>query len=262
MITHDERTHWHAKGWVAFESLLPSNEREGLDSWVAAVARDPGDGDRRLHYREATAQGSRLCRTERFLEDHDELRNLITGPQLSGIAAALLEDGATLYKEKINYKNPGGAGYAAHQDAMAYAFVNHHVTCLIAVDPMTPDNGCLEFASGRYDRLLETDDRGCVHPALADALSWEPVPLPVGGVVFFSSLVPHRSGENRSDQPRRALYLTYNAGSEGDLRSNYYDERSRTMAAAAQGGAGGTDSLRISTIGHFQGRPAKEGGQS
>ena len=37
-----------------------------------------------------------------------------------------------LYEEKVNHEAPGGAGYAPHQDARAYRFVDRHVcpTCM------------------------------------------------------------------------------------------------------------------------------------
>ena len=49
-------------------------------------------------------------------------------------ASALLVEQAVLYKEKINYKLVGGAGYAPHQDAPAYPFIATHVSCMVAVD--------------------------------------------------------------------------------------------------------------------------------
>ena len=37
--------------------------------------------------------------------------------------------------------------------------------------------------------------------------------------------MPHRSGDNRSDGPRRALYITWNRASEGDRRADYYTRK-------------------------------------
>ena len=182
----------------------------------------PTAAARRSHRYETVDQRATLCRTEDFRDDHKALKALMTGPALTEIAAALLGDDAVLFKELINYKQPGGAGFAAHQDA-ADPIAARRVVCLVAVDPMTPKNGCLEFASGRHDRLLETDDTGCILPNVAKSLDWEAVPLPVGGVVFFSTMTPHRSAPNSSTWPRRALYLTYGA------RSARYRLRSRDL---------------------------------
>ena len=65
-----------------------------------------------------------------------------------------------LFKEKINYKQPGGGGFAPHQDATAYRFVDHHISCMVPLDPATPASGCLYVAPGYAAGRLSTDERG------------------------------------------------------------------------------------------------------
>ena len=50
-----------------------------------------------------------LCRTENFLPYHEGVRNLIHG-KLSKVMSDLFREEAVLFKEKINYKQPGGGG--------------------------------------------------------------------------------------------------------------------------------------------------------
>ena len=66
--------------------------------------------------------------------------------------------------------------------------------------------------------------------------------------MWFHSHTPHRSGPNTSPTSRRALYLTYNAASLGDLHEAYYRDKRAALSAAD---AGATQ--RISLIGHFRG---------
>ena len=255
-VTLQQRQDWNRDGWLVLNDLLPALARAKLDAWVSAISRPGGRRDHRLHYFERTSEGCVLCRTERYLDDHPQLRRLITTGLLPDVAGELIGERAVIYKEKINYKQPGGAGFRAHQDATAYAFIRHHVTCLVAVDAMTIDNGCLEFAPHGTPALLAEDGDGCIAADMAARLDWRAVEIPAGGVVFFGSHTPHRSGPNRSTTPRRALYLTYNAQSEGARRDEYYDERDRLLAQRVRS-VGSAD--RISTIGHFEGRPADEG---
>ena len=49
--------------------------------------------------------------------------------------------------------------------------------------------------------------------------------LAPGDVMFFDSLVPHRSGPNTTPLARRALYITYNRVSAGDQRGRYYRDK-------------------------------------
>ena len=76
-----------------------------------------------------------------------------------------------------------------------------------------------------------------------------------GDVVYFDSYAPHRSGTNRSSRPRRALYLTYNAASAGDLRDTYYADKARELAREGATFAG--ERVRISISDDFLGRPVE-----
>jgi hypothetical protein len=242
--------HFARHGWLLGPSPAAAAD---LVRWVEEVAAWPDDGGPWLHHRELTDHGPQLCRTENFVPFHAELRGLLTTGALVDTASALLGQPAVLYKEKVNYKLPGGAGYAPHQDAPAYRFVQTHVSCMVAVDDALLDNGCLEVASGLHHDLLPTDDVGCIRADVAAGLDWAPVEVRAGDVLWFHSRTPHRSGPNPGPQPRRALYPTYNARSEGDLRAAYYEQKQRELAAAPVGGA----RVPVSLIGDFQGRPVR-----
>lgn len=234
---------FHAQGWVLTPTLGPDEVAE-LAGWIDEVAAWSDDGEW-MHHRELTDHGPALCRTENFTPFHPGLKALLTtGPMLDD-ASALLGEPAVLYKEKVNYKLVGGAGYSPHQDAPAYPFLDQHVSCMVAVDDATEANGCLEVVTGAHAELLPTDEKGCIHPDVVAGLAWEPVPIPAGSTLWFHSRTPHRSGPNRSDRPRRALYPTYNARSEGDRRDAYYAEKKARFA---------TGPARVSLIGDFEGR--------
>jgi hypothetical protein len=245
----DYVSHFRRHGWVAVD-VLPAGAAEQLPLWVEDVASWPdGAGEWMQHY-ERTDAGPVLCRSENFVPFHTNLRALLTTGPVVDVAGALLGEPAVLYKEKVNYKAPGGAGYAPHQDAPAYPMIDTHVSAMIAIDDAGIGNGCLEVVSGAHDRLLPTDERGCIAAEVVAGYAWEPVPVTAGTTLWFHSLTPHRSGPNASDRPRRALYPTYNAASEGDLRAEYYAAK---LAAFAE--AGPDDRARVSLIGDFEGRP-------
>lgn len=251
-LTDNQRASWTSRGFLRVPGFLSETERVDLQRWVEEVAAWPDNDDAWMHHREHTPAGPRLSRSENFVPYHDGMRALLTEGRLVDMVGELLGESAVLYKEKINYKYPGGGGYAAHQDAPAYEFVDLHITCLLAVDDATPENGCLFFAPGRHvDGLLELDEVGCIDPAVATTLTWEPAELAAGDALFFSSYAPHHSPPNETDTPRRAVYLTYNALAEGDLHDAYYrDKRAAFAAAQASGEQAAT---HISKIGHFRG---------
>jgi hypothetical protein len=238
-------------GWVLTELL----DRDGvarLRGWVEELAAWPDDGPG-LHHRELTDAGPQRCRTEDFVPHHAGLRDLLTAGALLAAAGSLLGEPALLYKEKLNAKLPGGAGYAPHQDAPAYRFVDRLVSCLVAVDDATTTNGCLEVVSGAHAELLPVDARGCIRADTVRSLRWEPITMRAGQALWFHARTPHRSGPNRSPHPRRALYPTYNAAAEGDLRDRYYRQKRAELAASAHD----QDRVPVSLIGDFLGRPVR-----
>jgi hypothetical protein len=247
LAVDDAVQQFEARGWVVLD-VLPDSTRALLSAWADEVAVMP-EPTGVLQHREQTDAGPQLCRSEHFVEVHAGLRALLTGGPMVDTAGALLGEPAVLYKEKINHKLPGGAGYSAHQDAPAYPMIATHVSAMVAIDDADADNGGLEVVSGCFDRLLPMDDRGCVDRSVEASLAWEPVPVPAGSTLWFHSRTPHRSGPNRSSRPRRALYPTYNAASEGDRRGEYYATK-----AAAFASAGPDERALVSLIGDFEGR--------
>jgi len=241
--------HFLEHGWVLTHTLDQAGIAD-LRAWIDEIASWPDDGDGWLHYREMTDEGPKLCRSENLIPFHEGLRALLTTGDLAETASALLGETAVLYKEKINYKLPGGAGYSPHQDAPAYRFVESHVSCMVAIDDATVDNGCLEVVSGMHHEVLAMDDVGCIRDDVVAAMHWTPAEARAGQTLWFHSRTPHRSGPNASATARRALYPTYNALAEGDLREDYY--RQKLAEFAASGGRG--DKVQVSLIGDFQGK--------
>jgi hypothetical protein len=251
LATDDAVQQFDARGWVVLD-VLPRSTRALLASWADEVAALP-ESNGVLQHHEQTDTGPQLCRSEHFIEVHSGLRELLTSGPMLDVASALLGDPAVLYKEKINHKLPGGAGYAAHQDAPAYPMISTHVSAMIAIDDADADNGGLEVVSGCFDCVLPLDERGCVDPSVESELEWEAVPVPAGTTLWFHSRTPHRSGPNRSARARRALYPTYNAAREGDRRDHYYTAKAVAFAAHAASAPG--DRAQVSLIGDFEGRP-------
>lgn len=255
VLSADQVARFGADGFLICESFFAEGSLRQIRRWVEEVAGWENGQNGCVQYRERTTRGPVPARTERFLSGHVGLRETLTAGSLITAIGQLFGEPAILFKEKINYKYPGGGAFAAHQDAVAYEpFGSHHITALVAIDPNTMENGCLWFAAGEHHRgMLPTNDRGCLPERVEREMEWQAGPIEPGGVVFFSSLAPHRSPSNRSSASRRSLYVTYCKASEGELRDAYYEDR-----AAAIEAAGGDAASLISRIGHFQGETIKE----
>ena len=244
---------WRSDGYVRLSAGIGSDTLDDLrvllDDIAAEHPRFAGDDPVLVHH-EQTNRGAAITRAENLVPNHDGFRRLTAEGPLVELVGALFDEPAVLYKEKVNFKQPGGAGFAPHQDATAYKFADDHVTVMLAIDDASLDNGCLEMAPGEHHDLLATDGDGCIDPTVAETLDWRPIELEPGQLLAFSSRTPHRSAPNHSDRPRRALFMTFNRRSAGDHRAAYYADKIRHLAEHEGG-----EAQRVSTIGHFQGRP-------
>lgn len=256
MRTSDERlSTWNRNGWLVVDGAIDDSTLGMLRTAVEELTSWATTGGPGLHHFEQTAAGPALARSERFADVHDQLGSFVRSGVVPDVVAGVLEEPATLFKEKVNYKLPGGAGFAAHQDAAAYRFVDHHISVMVPIDPATVDNGCLWFAPGHRAGKLATDDRGRLTDDVVASLDWQPVEVEPGQLVAFDSYAPHRSETNQTNTPRRTLYLTYNAASRGDFRDRYYADKDAEFAASGSSFASG--SVRISISDDFLGRPVQ-----
>jgi ectoine hydroxylase-related dioxygenase (phytanoyl-CoA dioxygenase family) len=257
LITRSQRRAWGARGHLVLRGALDPPAVERLTSWIAEVeswaSATTASGSTGMHHFEQTDAGVRIARSEDFDPHHRELSAFIRGGTIAAVLAELLDEPAVLFKAKINYKHPGGGGFAPHQDATASRFVDHHVSVMVPIDPATVANGCLWFADAEVDAILPHDG-GRIDGAWVDAATWVPVEVAPGDVVVFDSLAPHRSDTNRTSRSRRAMYLTYNAASAGDHRARYYADKRATLAEAGATGTSGNVLLSIND--DFLGRPA------
>jgi len=228
ILTPSEIEAFDRDGFVVLRNLLTPQEKELIVQWTSEIQAWPEIKGKWFLYFENVKGTRTLCRTENFVPYHEGINSLIRG-KLSAAMSDLFREPAVLFKEKINYKLPGAGGFPPHQDAPAYVAFNQkmHMTMMLAADPMTIANGCLEFVRAEHNKGIfpqkETD--GSIKDEIVEQMKWEPVETDVGAVMIFNSYVPHRSGPNLSNNPRRAYYLTFNALSEGDFRDGYYRDK-------------------------------------
>lgn len=233
-LSQDQVDKFHKDGYLlvrAFEHQLVDSE--DLKKWTTEVQSWPRRKGEHMPYEEVTASGERqLMRTEAYVDYHEQFRELLCGEALRSVLAQITGDQTMLlFKDKINYKLPGGNGFAAHLDAPAYEHIDdiEHLTANIAVDAATLENGCLEVIRGSHKMEdITFSHGGQISKAWEDAhaADWISVPLQPGDILFFGSRLAHRSGPNRTDESRRSVYATYHMVSDGtDLRERYYVDR-------------------------------------
>jgi hypothetical protein len=232
---------------VVHAGLLDDARITALREWALEIEAWPSGSHVWGHYAERTPLGPRICRTENVSACHEGIAALVDGP-LKARAEATLDEPAVAFKDKLNYKQPGGAGYSTHQDQLAYPGVDRVVSILVAIDDCRIESGCLWLADG-VTELLPVDDRGVVREEVASTLTWFPAELTAGDAVLIDGLAPHHSQANDSDSSRRVFIASYAPAREGYDRARYYGERRDLMQRDTKRDG----RFRISTLADFEG---------
>jgi 2-aminoethylphosphonate dioxygenase len=230
MLDSDLIAAFHRDGFVICRGLLSAAEIAAVATWtdeLATAADVPGGVMKYYEDSLLSADQRILSRIENFTPYHTGFAALFDDPRLRGSCATLFGEDAVLFKDKINFKLPGGEGFKAHQDVQAgwNRYASLHISVLVCIDAATVENGCLELASGSHVRSLIGEMWAPLDATTVAPDQFTACPTAPGDVVFFDSFAPHRSGPNLTQAPRRVLYVTYNRRSEGDSRARYFADK-------------------------------------
>ena len=150
--------------------------------------------------------------------------DLLYCPRLRMIAYQLLGTAVRFFHDQLFCKPAAHGGVVSwHQDYSYWRWTQPmaHLTCWIALDDATVDNGCLCYLPGSHrwgllpisglsgdmnavEELLDSDQQAALSEQVA-------VTLRAGEAVFHHPLVMHGSHRNRTRSPRRAAVINYAA---------------------------------------------------
>ncbi|MFB4361291.1 phytanoyl-CoA dioxygenase family protein [Pantoea sp. BS_8] len=186
-----------------------------------------------------------LCRIE-YLAGSDAFFAEVLVPQLKTLIERQIGQAVNLFKDKCNFKHPGGGGFTPHQDVVAYRPFgsDYQVTAAVMLDAANETNGALEMAHiwgcGENEGEWVTTPRGKlpllpsyqggqrngdISDRLSQTMEWHRIDTAPGDVVLFDSYIPHRSSPNNSQSTRRILFFTFNLAIEGDFYHQYYQRK-------------------------------------
>lgn len=233
-LTEEQTKEFEEKGFIVLKGFFDKAVMDKVSTCLDEL-RDkwPAKGREAKYYERSSITGENiLVRIENVLGEHNpELTKLLVTPKTIACLTKLLGEPPVLFKEKINYKPPGCRPDKLHQDQAAgwNSYCDFFVSMGIVVDENRKENAALSFMrSGNYERKLMTPEW---RPLTEDGPPYSPedeymlLEADPGDVIFFDSYVPHGSPANTGDRSRRNMFLTFNKGSDGDMRARYYKEK-------------------------------------
>jgi ectoine hydroxylase-related dioxygenase (phytanoyl-CoA dioxygenase family) len=201
-------------GFVVVDRVLDEQERTELtaelDEMEASVDQFLGTQEGgRFHIAE---QGAITFSPHAVLRSA-AARAVARHPTLVGLCRDLLGPDVNLYWDQAVYKKTEKKRrFPWHQDN-GYTFVEPqlYLTCWLALTDATVDNGCPWVVPGGHRQ-------GTLRHHWVDPIGWQcfedpagarAAPVPAGGAVVFSSVTPHMTGPNTTDDVRKAYIVQY-----------------------------------------------------
>lgn len=232
--TPEQLAEFNCAGFLVIRGFFEAAECTDLRRWTEELTVAPELPGRHLVYYEdsLTEPGRRIVqRIENMCPFYPGFDTLLRHGRLIAWAGALLGDEAVLFKDKINFKLPGGDGFKPHQDQQAgwSTYTDLFVTAMVSIDSTTAQNGCLELCAGQHTRGLIGEEWKPLTDDDMRRLGSRAVPTQPGDAVFFDSYTPHASAPNLTAERRRVLYITYNRLSAGDHRVQYYADKRKSF---------------------------------
>jgi ectoine hydroxylase-related dioxygenase (phytanoyl-CoA dioxygenase family) len=249
-LTSHQLDAFERDGFLIVRGAFDAGESAAHARAIDALAGRPLEIGRQMVYFEdsLTAPGARvLSRIEKFVEYDDALSRLVFDERVVGPASELLGDRAVLFKDKINFKMPGGGGFTPHQDIQPGwdRYAPYFLSVLVAVDANTIENGCLELAAGHHRRGLIGRRWEPLHGEELAGIAFAPYPMAPGDMAFFDCFTPHQSAPNLTERPRRNLYLTFNRARDGDVRDRYFADKRTSFPPDHEREPGATYTFRV-----------------
>jgi len=235
-LAEHEIEKFNQMGYLVKKKLFNYDEILEIRKWVYRyMEKKPEDwenGKEMAYYETSLDNDSRiLTRLENFIDYDENFYELAHSEKIMKCVEELLGEPCVFFKEKINFKNPGGAGFNPHQDAISRwdDFAKSFMNALICTDEGTIENGCLEVAPSFHNKGFLGPYDSPIPDKFLKEMKFEPLEHSLGDVVFFDGFTPHQSKQNKTEKPRTNVYFTYNKLSEGDHRLEYFARKRREL---------------------------------
>jgi ectoine hydroxylase-related dioxygenase (phytanoyl-CoA dioxygenase family) len=221
-LSDDQVAQYRRDGYVSGVRLLDDEQVERLRAELHELTSPAHPANHlfyEFHSNESADQSRVLFHALGAWRIAPGFHDLLWNPAFTVPASQLLEGAVRFWHDQLFCKPAQHGGVVAwHQDYSYWTRTQPmaHLTCWIALDDATRDNGCLQYIPGshRWPLLPVTGlagDMDAIQSVLNEEqrAAFKPVAIELerGQASFHHPLMVHGSYENRTDGPRRATVI-------------------------------------------------------
>jgi hypothetical protein len=222
LLSQNQVEAFHRDGFLAGVQVLDDHQVEALYTELAGLM-EPTHPSHKLfheyHSNESSDPDTILFHALGAWRTGPAFHDVLWSPAFLVAASQLLDGAVRLWHDQLFCKPAHHGGVVAwHQDYSYWTRTQPmaHLTCWMALDDSTRDNGCLYYVPGshKWNLLPVTGLAGDMNEIMTvldeeQKQAFRPVPIELkrGQCSFHHPLTVHGSYENRSDRPRRATLV-------------------------------------------------------
>ncbi len=213
VVTPSQARQYDEQGYFVLENVFKTDEVDAVTSAIDPIEQEV---ERYLRAREGgrmkIAKADAITFTTHLVTRSLVLREFSKHRVFADLCRDLLGPNPRLYWDQAVYKKPGNPEeFPWHQDnGYTYVEPQQYLTCWVALNDATTENGCPWVAPGLHlNGTLRHEDTELGQRCLTSPPDAKAAPVKKGGMVVFSSLTPHRTGPNLTDEVRKSYILQY-----------------------------------------------------
>ncbi len=221
-LTDEQVEAFHRDGFLAGVQVLEDHQVETLCAELAELMEPSHPSHERFHEyhsNESSKPDTVLFHALGAWRTGPAFHDVLWSPAFLVAACQLLDGAVRFWHDQLFCKPAYHGGVVAwHQDYSYWTRTQPmaHLTCWMALDDSTRENGCLYYVPGshKWNLLPITGLAGDMNEIMTvldeeQKQAFRPVPIELkrGQCSFHHPLTVHGSYENRSDRPRRATLV-------------------------------------------------------
>ncbi len=232
-VSQEQIDYYQENGFVVIEDFLSNDE---VDYWRNTLEEvitgrgdnmlpgrkglDPQDGKSEEQAAAAVDDantkyyGNVFVQRVNLWQDSPKVKELILSPEIGKMATYLAGvEGFRVWHDQALYKAPWSNPTAWHKDNPYWSYYSPDaISIWIALDDVSPDNGCLYFIPGShrpadYKNVGISPNIGAIFEACPEYAKIEPVKaeMKAGSCSFHNGLTVHGASPNMTPRWRRAM---------------------------------------------------------
>lgn len=235
-------------GYVIIKNFFEKNKINSIKKKIISNIKEKKNDF--FYYEKINKKKEKLRRIEKITDYSKEAKKIIYSKEILNFINMLNNKKNVLFKDKLNFKYPGGAGYLPHIDGHFYwknkddkiqngwkIYANNFTNFVIPLEQSNIENGSLYVSSKNSTKILGNNWKTITDKLIKNTpnikkkylnkFKFQPTVLKQGDVLFFDWKCAHKSKKNYSNKSRMIFYATFcsNEKKIKNVRNKYYMDK-------------------------------------